>query len=299
MAKAPFLPGGGKTAHVDTFARDNLPPKDQWPDMDFSSPPELAAYSDRINAAVELLDKAVNEYGWGGRTMIRYADLVWIYADFLAKTNAIARVLVEDMGLVPGNRVLLRGPNNPMMAACWIAVLKAGGVCVATMPLLRGRELAYMADKARIEHFLCDANLAEEAQAAMALSPNLDKVLYFTPEGEGGHASADLDAAIAGKPAGFDNVDTAADDVAMITFTSGTTGQPKGTLHFHRDILVMCDSFPRYVYPPDADDIYTGSPPLAFSFTRRPNSVNIIIATSSARPIRLRSAKNPRNASDR
>ena len=261
-----FLPGDGRTAHVDTFARDNLPPEETWPRMDYSTVPELAAYPDRLNAAVELLDKAVAERGWGARTVFYYDGARWTYADFKARADAIARVLAEDMGLVTGNRVLLRGPNNPMMAACWMAVAKAGGVIVATMPLLRARELAYMVGTAEIDHFLCDINLAEEGRKLVDQEPRLKQIRYFTPLGDGSDPDADLDAAIAGKPEGFDNVDTAADDMALIAFTSGTTGQPKGTMHFHRDILAMCDCFPRYVYKASADDIYIGTPPLAFTF---------------------------------
>ena len=261
-----FLPGDGRTAHEDTFARDNLPPKASWARMDYSTLPELAAYPDRMNAAVELLDKAVTEHGWGDRTIFHYDGMRWSYADFKAKADAVARVLVEDMGLVTGNRVLLRGPNNPMMAACWMAVAKAGGVIVATMPLLRARELAYMVQKAEITHFLCDINLAEEGRKLVEREPRLGQVRYFTPLGDGGDPEADLDTAMAAKPAGFDNVDTAADDMALIAFTSGTTGQPKGTMHFHRDILAMCDCFPRYVYKASPDDVYVGTPPLAFTF---------------------------------
>ncbi len=262
MNKKPFLPGDGRTAHIDTFARDNLPPRELWPAMDYSPLPEIAAYPDRFNAAVELLDKAVAR-GWGARTAFHYGDARWSYADLKAKADAIARVLVEDMGIVPGNRVLLRGPNNPMMAAAWLAILKAGAVCVATMPLLRARELVYMIDKARIDHCLCDLALADEVKKAAEQAPRLTKIAYFSALGDAG---ASLDQAMAKKPAGFANVDTAADDMALIAFTSGTTGQPKGTMHFHRDILAMCDCFPRYVYTPHADDVYTGSPPLAFTF---------------------------------
>ena len=260
------IPGDGVTAHSDTFARDRLPPKDLWPDFDFSGLPEMAAYPDRMNAAVELLDKAVAELGWAGRPCIRYDGHVWTYADVKAKADAVARVLVEDMGLETGHRVLLRGPNNPMMAACWMAVLKAGGIVVATMPLLRARELAYMAEKAEIRHFLCDIDLRAEGDGAMEQAPILHKVKYFTALGDGSDRAANLDTAMARKPTGFDNVDTAADDIGLIAFTSGTTGQPKGTVHFHRDILAMCDCFPKHVYRPSPDDIYVGTPPLAFTF---------------------------------
>ena len=257
---------GGATAYEDSFARDRLPPKDLWPEFDFSGLPELAAYPDRMNAAVELLDKAVTDLGWADRPCIHYAGEVWTYADLKAKADAVARVLVENMGLKTGNRVLLRGPNNPMMAACWMAVLKAGGIVVATMPLLRARELAYMAEKAQIRHFLCDIDLRAEGDDAMERAPILSKVKFFTALGNASDPAAGLDTAMAGKPAGFDNVDTAADDVGLIAFTSGTTGQPKGTVHFHRDILAMCDCFPKHVYRPSPDDIYVGTPPLAFTF---------------------------------
>jgi len=260
------VPGDGVTAHKDTFARDNLPPEELWPEFDFSGLPELAAYPDRMNAAVELLDKAVSDLGWADRPCIHYGSAVWTYADFKAKADAVARVLVEDMGLETGNRVLLRGPNNPMMAACWMGVLKAGGIVVATMPMLRARELAYMAEKAQIRHFLCDINLREEGDGTMARAPILEQIKFFTPLADGSHADADLDVAMAAKPDGFDNVDTAADDMALIAFTSGTTGQPKGTMHFHRDILAMCDCFPKHVYRPSPDDIYVGTPPIAFTF---------------------------------
>ena len=253
------------SAHVDTFCRDNLPPRDMWPDMDYSSLPELAAYPPRLNCAAELLDKAV-EKGWGGRTVLHYPGGKWTYGQLLETANKIAHVLVEDLGVVPGNRVLLRGPNNPMMAACWFAVLKAGGVVVCTMPLLRVRELTYIADAARIRLALCDTRVAAECEQAMATTAagfprEGGRVVHFhsaTPDS--------LESLMAGKPASFDNCDTAADDTALIAFTSGTTGQGKGCMHFHRDVLAACDCFPAYVLKAQEDDVFCGSPPLAFTY---------------------------------
>ena len=247
------------TAHVDTFARDHLPPRDQWPDLVFDLP-ELN-YPDRLNCAEELLDRAVAR-GWGERTAILApGGLSWTYAELTARANRIARVLVEDMRLVPGNRVLLRGPNSPMMAACWFAVMKAGGIAVATMPLLRAKELTDIIVKAQITHALCDARLAAELDAARAACPTLTAVVQFQTDAVDG-----LEARAAAKPAEFANVATALDDTALIAFTSGTTGQPKGTMHFHRDVMASCDCWPRSVLRATPDDIFTGSPPLAFTF---------------------------------
>ena len=170
-------------------------------------------------------------------------------------------MLVDDLKLVPGNRVLLRGPNNPMMAACWFAVVKAGGIAVATMPLLRAKELGEIITKARITHALCDARLADELRAAQAACPTLGATAMF-----GAPDAAGVDARAATKPSTFADVRTAADDTVLIAFTSGTTGQPKGTMHFHRDVLAACDCWPRSMLRATADDIFTGSPPLAFTF---------------------------------
>jgi len=247
------------TAHLDTFARDNLPPREQWPEFLFELP-ELQ-YPQRLNCATALLDAAV-ERGWGERTAVMAPDgLRWTYADLLAHANRIARVLIEDCGLVPGNRVLLRAPNNPLHAACWFAVMKAGGIAVGTMPLLRAKELTDVITKAQVSHALCDARLAEELDAARPECPTLTTVLLFgsgQPEG--------LDARAAAKPPTFANVDTAAEDTALIAFTSGTTGKPKGTMHFHRDVIAACDCFPRSTLKASPDDLFTGSPPLAFTF---------------------------------
>ncbi|HEX2095341.1 MAG TPA: AMP-binding protein, partial [Longimicrobiaceae bacterium] len=260
MATTPAQLEAVRSAHVDTFARDHLPPRDAWPRMDYSVLPELAAYPPRMNCAVELLDRMV-ERGHGDRAAILFPGGRWSYRELLETSNRVAHVLRDDLGVVPGNRVLLRGPNHPMMAACWLAVLKAGGICVATMPLLRARELSYVADRGQVRIALTDARIADELEEAARSTPVLERVVRFNGEGEG-----TLEALMDGKPAVFPSVDTAADDVALIAFTSGTTGQPKGAMHFHRDVLAVCDSYSRYVLRPAPDDVFCGSPPLAFTF---------------------------------
>ena len=248
-----------KTAHLDTFARDNLPPRRTWPDLLFELPD--LQYPDRMNCATELLDRAV-ERGWGERiAIVAPGGVHWSYADLLAEANRIAHVLADDMRLVPGNRVLLRGANSPAMAACWFAVIKAGGIAVATMSLLRARELTDVITKAQISHALCDARLADELNGARAACPTLREVAYFASLADDG-----VEARARRKPAEFANVDTAADDTALIAFTSGTTGKPKGTMHFHRDVIAACDCWPRTTLRATRDDIFTGSPPLAFTF---------------------------------
>lgn len=254
----------GPTAHVDTFCRDSLPPPELMPHMDYGVLPELA-YPDRLNAAVELLDKRVAA-GDGDRTVFHFHGGHWTYRQLLETANRIAHVLVEDLGVVPGNRVLLRGPNNPMMAACWFAVLKAGGVAVATMPLLRVRELTYIAGKAKIRLALTDARVAGDCEAAMTTVEDGLAVHFNSGQPGSLESSGSLEAMMEGKPATFDNCDTAADDTAFLAFTSGTTGQAKGTIHFHRDVLAACDCFPPHVVKAEPDDIFCGSPPLAFTF---------------------------------
>lgn len=243
------------TAHIDTFARDHLPPLDQWPEL------LLLDYPEQLNCAVELLDAQVAQ-GLGERIALRWLEdgrpQTMSYAELAALSNQMARVLLEDLGLVPGNRVLLRGPNNPLMAAAWLAAIKAGLVSVPTMPLLRAKELQQIIDKAQVQAVLCDARLSEELQPC--LHPGLP-ALYFNAPGD-----ASLEALAAGKPAQFTACATAADDVCLIAFTSGTTGAPKGCMHFHRDVLAMCDLFPRHVIRPTAEDIFCGTPPLAFTF---------------------------------
>jgi len=253
------------SAHVDTFCRDALPPLELWPRMIFSGVPELA-YPLRLNCVAELLDARIAA-GDGERTAILFPEGRWSYRELHAAVNRIAHVLVEDLGLVPGNRVLLRGPNTPLLAACWLAVAKAGGVVVCTMPMLRVRELTYIADKAQIRLAITDARIAAECEQAMRTkadgSPREGaRLVHF--QGDGGEGS--LEALMRNKPGDFAACDTAADDVALILFTSGTTGQAKGTLHFHRDALAVSDCFPRYVLKPTADDIFCGSPSLAFAY---------------------------------
>lgn len=248
-----------RSAHVDSFARDRLPPPELLPEFLFERP-ELQ-FPDRLNCASELLDRWVTQ-GQGGRLCLQApGGLRWTYAELQDKANRIAHVLVKDMGLVPGNRVLLRAPNNPMMAACWFAVMKAGGIAVATMPLLRAKELGQIIDKAQVTHALCDAKLRDELVAAATQHPVLGQIVCFHDDSPDG-----LEGRMDRHPGRFDNVDTAADDTCLIAFTSGTTGVPKGTMHFHRDVMAICACWPPHVLKASPDDIFIGSPPLAFTF---------------------------------
>ena len=246
------------SAHIDSFARDHLPPAALWPRMDYG----LAglSYPPQLNCAVELLDRMAAQHA--SRTALLTPTGRWSYGELLHRANRIARVLVEDLGLQPGNRVLLRGPNNPMMVACWFAVLKAGGIVVCTMPLLRPRELAYVVQRAQVSIALTDTRIAAELEQAAAHAPSLVDIVHFGTDGTPGS----LEAHMAAKDADFDNVATAADDVALIAFTSGTTGNAKGTMHFHRDVLAVCDTFSARVLQPQPGDVFCGSPPLAFTF---------------------------------
>ena len=246
------------TAHLDTFAKDHLPPLEQQPVYLFNLP-ELQ-FPPQLNCATELLDRPVRE-GRGARLCVQGGGERWSYADLLARANRIAQVLVQDMGLVPGNRVLLHTPNTPMAAACWFGIVKAGGIAVATMPLLRAKELRAIVDKAQISHALCDLGLAEELHLTLPDTPQLKHVLHFRSTQPDG-----LEAAMQRHPAEFSNVDTALEDTCLMAFTSGTTGVPKATMHFHRDVMAACACWPRHVLKPTADDVFIGSPPLAFTF---------------------------------
>ena len=245
------------SAHVDTFARDRLPPAALLPELLFERL-ELQ-FPPRLNCATELLGRHIAA-GYGGRLCVQGAGVRWSYAEFQAQASRIAHVLAQQQGLVPGQRVLLRGANTPMLAACWMAVVQAGGIAVGSMPLLRAQELAAIIDKAQISHALCDARLADELALAQARCPTLRQVLHY------GGAAQELETRAAQQPVVFDNIDTAAEDICLMAFTSGTTGVPKGTMHSHRDVMAACACWPAHVLRPVADDVFIGSPPLAFTF---------------------------------
>jgi 2-aminobenzoate-CoA ligase len=247
-----------ESAHVDTFVRDHLPPREQWPDLRFDLP-ELQ-YPERLNCAVELLDKHVRD-GFGDRRAIVTAERSLTYAELLAEANRFAHVLRDDLGLVPGNRVLVRGYNNATTAALWLAIMKAGCVAVLTMPLLRAKELTDVATLARVDAAICDARLTAELGLAAERCTYLGRAILSNTDAADG-----LEARAARKPATFASVDTSADDPCIVGFTSGTTGKPKGTVHFQRDVLAVCDTFPPSSFAATRDDVFCGTPPLAFTF---------------------------------
>ncbi|MFE4609393.1 AMP-binding protein [Streptomyces niveus] len=244
------------SAHRDTFPRDHLPPPEQWPELVFD-PPRLRG-PDRLNCAVELLDRTVDRFGADRPVFHLPAGAPWSYGELRAHVDRIAHVLTSDLGVVPGNRVLLRGPTTPWLAACWLAVLKAGAVAVTVLAQQRERELATMCEIARVRHALCDIRSVDDLVKAEV--PGLRVATY------GGDAPDDLLRLAETKPERYEAVDTAADDVALIAFTSGTTGRPKGCMHFHRDVLSIADTFSRHVLRPEPDDVFAGSPPLGFTF---------------------------------
>ena len=250
----------GPSAHVDTFTRDRLPPADQWPDL-LIDRPEFQ-YPAILNAAVELTDRNV-ERGFGDRVALIGDRRRRTYRELAEWSNRIARALVEDYGVAPGARVLLRSGNNPAFVAAWLGVTKAGAVAVNTMPMLRSGELAKMVDKAEIGLALCDRRIAGELEACARGSRFLERVVGF--DGTDGH-DAELDRAALAKPPHFDAVKTGRDDVALLGFTSGTTGEAKATMHFHRDLLIIADGYAREVLRVQPDDVFVGSPPLAFTF---------------------------------
>ena len=246
------------SAHTDTFTRDNLPPAQLMPDFLLDG----FGYPDHINAAVELTDAMVAG-GHGDRIALIGNGRQRTYKELADWTNRLAHALTEDLGVRPGNRVLIRSANNPAMVACWLAATKAGAVVVNTMPMLRAGELAKIVDKAEISHALCDTRLMDELAACAKTSGFLRTVVGF--DGTANH-DAELDRLALSKPVSYAAVATAADDVALLGFTSGTTGAPKATMHFHRDLLIIADGYARTVLNVTPDDVFVGSPPLAFTF---------------------------------
>jgi 2-aminobenzoate-CoA ligase len=248
----------GPSAHIDTFSRDNLPPADQLPDF------RLAGfdYPERLNVGVELTDRMVQK-GFGDHTALIGNGRRRTYKELTDWTNRLARTLVENYGVRPGNRVLIRSANNPAMVACWLAATKAGAVVVNTMPMLRAGELAKIVDKAKVALALCDTRLMDELVACAKQSRFLEQVVGF--DGTANH-DAELDRIALTKPVRFEAVNTGRDDVALLGFTSGTTGVPKATMHFHRDLLIVADGYAKEVLRVTPDDVFVGSPPLAFTF---------------------------------
>ncbi len=248
----------GRSAHTDTFTRDNLPPQDEWPDLllDGFDYPEI------LNAGVELSDAMVAK-GFGDHTALIGNGRRRTYKELTDWSNRIAHALVENYGVKPGNRVLIRSANNPAMVACWLAATKAGAVVVNTMPMLRAGELGQIVDKAEVEFALCDTRIKDELVACAKDSRFLKKVIGF--DGTANH-DAELDRIALDKPVKFSAVPTGRDDVALLGFTSGTTGEPKATMHFHRDLLIIADAYAKEVLDVQPDDVFVGSPPLAFTF---------------------------------
>ena len=247
------------TIYIDKFAITNLPPGNLQPEFIFELP-ELK-YPEKLNCTTKLLDEQI-DLGHGDNIAVIGEHYQWSYADLNAIANRIANVLVDDMGLQTGNRVLLRAPNNPMLVACWLAVLKAGGIVVATMPLMRSRDLKPVVDKAQVTMALCDSRLSDQLNKLTAERSSLETVMLFDSISD----DAQLNKLMAEKSSSFETTDTASDDVALIAFTSGTTGLPKGCMHFHRDVISMAICFSQNILKPTEKDIFIGTPPIAFTF---------------------------------
>ena len=246
------------SGHVDTFSSDNLPPKHQWPELNANQ----YAYPQQLNVAVELTDNMV-ERGFGDHVALIGNGRMRTYKELSDWTNRLAHALVDDYGIQSGNRILIRAANNPALVACWLAATKAGAVVVNTMPLLRAGELSQIVDLANIKLALCDTRLMDEMDICAQTSDILQQVVGFDGTA---NFDAELDRAALNKPVRFQAVATSADDVALLGFTSGTTGKPKATMHFHRDLLIIADGYAREILQVAPDDVFVGSPPLAFTF---------------------------------
>src|SRR3978361_1685976 len=253
-------PSLGPSGHVDDFARRNLPPSEQWPELRLERPE--FQYPEYLNAAVELTDRIV-EQGMGDRIALIGNGRQRTYKELADWSNRVAHALIENYGVKPGNRVLIRSGNNPAMVAAWLGAPKAGAVVVNTMPMLRAGELTKIVDKAEIAWALTDSRIADELVACAKTSRFLKQVVNF--DGTSNH-DAELDRAALDKPVRFDAVKTGRDDVALLGFTSGTTGEPKATMHFHRDLMIVADGYAKEVLKVTPDDVFVGSPPLAFTF---------------------------------
>jgi len=248
----------GPTGHTDTHTRDNLPPEELWPNF----LTENFNYPEHINVGSILTDGMV-EKGFGDNVALIGNGRQRTYKELTDWTNRLAHALAEDYGVKPGNRVLIRSANNPAMVACWLAATKAGAVVVNTMPMLRAGELSAIVDKAEIDIALCDSRMMDEIVACGKTSKFLKSIISF--DGTANH-DAELDRVALGKPVKFEAVRTGRDDVALLGFTSGTTGEPKATMHFHRDLLMTADGYAQEVLGVTPDDVFVGSPPLAFTF---------------------------------
>ncbi len=248
------------TGHVDTFVRDHLAPEKYWPEMDYGALPELAAYPPRMNAGVELIDRMAKG-PQASRPAVHFGETLWTYADLLANANRIASLITGEFGFVPGMRVLLRFPNHPMLVAACLGVLKAGGIVIPAMTVLRERELVYVLEKAKVQYAICDVRLAGDLKNAGKKVDSLKKILCFGDGSLGG-----LESLMANSAESFGNADVSADDVALIGFTSGSTGTPKGTVHFHRDLIAAADTFPGHLFGIRPEDIVCGSPQIAFLY---------------------------------
>ncbi|HEX4077775.1 MAG TPA: AMP-binding protein [Rhizomicrobium sp.] len=247
-----------RTAHLDRFVIDRLPTPALLPEFRFDRPE--FRYPEHVNAGAELIDRAIAA-GWGARTAVIFPGGRWSYDELARMSNRAAAVLVEDYAIVPGARVLLRGVNSPMLCALWLAVLKAGAIAVVTMPLLRARELAFMMEKACVDLALCEESLLDELATA---EQEGGRIASYSRDGRS--ADPDIERRIRDKPDRFKAVDTFATDPALVAFTSGTTGNPKATVHFHRDVLAIADAFPRSILRTQADDLFLCSAPMAFTF---------------------------------